>query len=224
MALRILPFRQYSDHDVVNLFSIVDADVLDATSDAAGGGGDAGVFVSVTSGNFDQDPVTYQTNSYLGKTDYPFVGTTQMYPEVNLRVTGSVEGERPLGLTLYQTAKNDENGEKLLYHPQKQEELQAMIPGQAVPVATKGIFTLAAAAFDGPITSYTPGNRIKLSDVTAGKITGFATIALSAVTTGDLVAEDKVFGHVLGTGVRSNVGITTDQFAGNYIVVSFDCS
>ena len=221
MALRILPFRQYSDHNVVNLYSVIRDDVNADTNTA--GAGDAGLFVKVSDGNFDADPITYKTNAYLGKTDYPFVGTTEMYPEVNLKITGAKGEDHCLGMTLYQTAKNDENGEKLLYNPQKQEQLQAMLPGQAVPVATKGIFTLSATAFDGPITSYTPGNRIKLSS-TAGKVTGFATLALADITTGDLVAEDKVFGHVLGTGVRSNVGITTDQFAGNYIVVSFDCS
>tara|TARA_R110002110_G_scaffold94535_2_gene244963 strand:- start:107 stop:775 length:669 start_codon:yes stop_codon:yes gene_type:complete len=222
MALRILPFRQYSDHDVVNLYSVIGSDVNDATTDS--GAGDAGVFVKVSDGNFDADPITYQTNSYLGKTDYPFVGTTEMYPEVNLKITGAKGEDHCLGMTLYQTAKNDENGEKLLYHPQKQTELQAMLPGQAVPVATKGIFTLSATAFDGPITSYAPGNRIKLSTVTAGKVTGFTTVSAATITTGDLVDEDKVFGHVLGTGVRSSVGVTTDQFVGNYIVVSFDCN
>ena len=221
MALRILPFRQYSDHDVVNMYSVIGSDVLDSTTGT--GAGDAGVFVKVSDGNFDNDPVTYQTNSYLGNTDYPFLGTTAMYPEVNLKITGATEGDRPLGLTLYQTAKNDENGEKLLYNPQKQEELQAMLPGQAVPVATKGIFTLSSAAFDGPITSYAPGNRIKLSS-NAGKITGFTTVSATTITTGDLVDEDKVFGHVLGTGTRANEGNTTDQFSGNYIVISFDCN
>ena len=221
MALRILPFRQYSDHDVVNLYSVIASDVNDATTDS--GAGDAGVFVTVSNGNFDADPVTYQTNTYLGDTSYPFLGTTEMYPEVNLKITGAKGEDHCLGMTLYQTAKNDENGEKLLYNPQKQEELQAMLPGQAVPIATKGIFTLSSSAFDGPLTDFAPGNRIKLSS-NVGKITGFATLALADITTGDLVAEDKVFGHVIGTGVRANVGITTDQFSGNYIVVSFDCS
>ena len=211
MALRILPFRQYSDHDVVNMYAVVSADVLTSTTDT--GAGDAGVFVKVSDGNFDNDPVTYQTNSYLGKTDYPFVGTTDMYPEVNLKITGSTSGEIPLGMTLYQTAKNDENGEKLLYNPQKQEELQAMLPGQAVPVATKGIFTLAAAAFDGGVASYAPGKGIRTSLLNAGKLTG----ALRA----DGI---HVFGHVLGTGTRTSVGPTTDQFSGDYIVVSFDCN
>ena len=211
MALRILPFRQYSDHDVVNMYAVVSADVLTSTTDT--GAGDAGVFVKVSDGNFDNDPVTYQTNSYLGKTDYPFVGTTDMYPEVNLKITGSTSGEIPLGMTLYQTAKNDENGEKLLYNPQKQEELQAMLPGQAVPVATKGIFTLAASAFDGGVASYAPGKGIRTSLVNAGKLTG-------ALRSDGI----HVFGHVLGTGTRTSVGPTTDQFVGDYIVVSFDCN
>ena len=211
MALRILPFRQYSDHDVVNMYAVIGGDVLTSTTDT--GAGDAGVFVKVSDGNFDNDPVTYQTNSYLGKTDYPFVGTTDMYPEVNLKITGSTSGEIPLGMTLYQTAKNDENGEKLLYNPQKQEELQAMLPGQAVPVATKGIFTLAASAFDGGVASYAPGKGIRTSLLNAGKLTG----ALRA----DGI---HVFGHVLGTGTRTSVGPTTDQFSGDYIVVSFDCN
>ena len=201
MALRILPFRQYSDHDVVNLFSVIASDVNTATTDS--GAGDAGLFVKVADGNFDADPITYQTNSYLGDTSYPFIGTTEMYPEVNLKITGAADEDHCIGMTLFQTAKNDENGEKLLYNPQKQEELQAMLPGQAVPIATKGIFTLSSSAFDGPLTSYAPGNRIKLSS-NAGKITGFTTVSATTITTGDLVDEDKVFGHVLGTGTRAN--------------------
>ena len=221
MALRILPFRQYSDHDVVNLFSVIASDVNTATTDS--GAGDAGLFVKVADGNFDADPITYQTNSYLGDTSYPFLGTTEMYPEVNLKITGAADEDHCIGMTLFQTAKNDENGEKLLYNPQKQEELQAMLPGQAVPIATKGIFTLSSSAFDGPLTSSAPGNRSKLSS-NAGKITGFTTVSATTITTGDLVDEDKVFGHVLGTGTRANEGNTTDQFSGNYIVISFDCN
>ena len=221
MALRILPFRQYSDHDVVNLFSVIADDVNTATTDS--GAGDAGVFVKVSDGNFDADPVEYQTNAYLGDTSYPFLGTTKMYPQVNLKITGAKDEDHCLGMTLYQTAKNDENGEKLLYNPQKREELQAMLPGQAVPIATKGVFTLSSSAFDGPLTDYAPGNKIKLSS-NAGKITGFASVSLTTITTGDLVDETKIFGHVLGTGNRPNEGNTTDQFSGDYIVVSFDCN
>ena len=209
MSLRILPFRQYSDHDVVNLYALENNLVLDATTGT--GGGDAGVFVKVSAGNFDADPITYQTNAYLGDTSYPFLGTTEMYPEVNLKITGASSGEIPLGLTLFQTAKNDENGEKLLYNPQKQTELQALLPGQAVPVATKGVFTLSKDAFDGETSDYTIGGGIQMSYTNVGKITGADRTA------------DAAFGSVIGTGVRSNVGNTTDQFSGEYMVVKFDC-
>ncbi len=87
-----------------------------------------------------------------------------------------------------------------------------MLPGQAVPVATKGIFTLSADTFDGPITDYAPGTAIIASDNNVGMITG--------ATRGD----SKTFGHILGTGSRTSVGNTTDQFAGSYIVVAFDCN
>jgi hypothetical protein len=209
MSLRILPFRQYSDHDVVNLYALENNLVLDATTGT--GGGDAGVFVKVSAGNFDADPITYQTNAYLGDTSYPFLGTTEMYPEANLKITGASSGEIPLGLTLFQTAKHDENGEKLLYNPQKQTELQALLPGQAVPVATKGVFTISADAFDGETSDYTIGGGIKMSFSNVGKITGADRTA------------DAAFGSVIGTGVRSNVGNTTDQFSGEYMVIKFDC-
>jgi hypothetical protein len=209
MSLRILPFRQYSDHDVVNLYALEDNVVLDSTTGTDQG--DAGVFVKVSAGNFDADPITYQENAYLGDTSFPFLGTTAMYPEVNLKITGASSGEIPLGLTLFQTAKNDENGEKLLYHPTKQTELQAMLPGQAVPVASRGTFTISTDAFDGEVSDYTLGGGIQMSYTNVGKITGAARTA------------DVAFGSVLGTGVRSNVGITTDQFSGEYMVIKFDC-
>jgi len=80
-------------------------------------------------------------------------------------------------------------------------------------VLTQGIVTLANEAFDGTVSEYAPGKGIRTSLTNDGKLTG----ALRA----DGI---HVFGHVLGTGTRSNVGITTDQFSGDYIVVSFNCN
>jgi hypothetical protein len=216
MSIRILPFRQYSDTDVVNLYALDSNSVLDATTDV--GSGDAGVFVSITDGNWNNDPVTYQTNAYLGDTSFPFLGTASMYPEVNLKVNASLSGETPLGLTLFQTAKNDENGEKLLYNPQKQTELQAMLPGQAVPVATRGIFTLSDSGFDGDATDYPIGTPLKISPTNPGKVTGVAPVAGGAGHHHNHNLSGQ-FGMVLGTGVRTNQGPTSDQFLGDYIVI-----
>jgi len=90
-----------------------------------------------------------------------------------------------------------------------------MLPGQAVPIATKGIFTLSSAAVDTPAPSV--GDAIVVSHTSAGKVSGVGRGV--AGTTGD-----RVFGHIIGTGNRPNTGNTTDQFSGDYIVVSFDCN
>jgi hypothetical protein len=80
MSLRLYPFRQYSEYDVVNLFASDTVDTLPSTN----GNGSAGVFVKVSAGNLDLDPITYATNdTVLGKTDYPFLGAAQ-YPSVPL--------------------------------------------------------------------------------------------------------------------------------------------
>jgi hypothetical protein len=207
MSTRLLPFRQYDDNDVVNLYALVDAAINDNVTGV--GSGDAGVFVKVSAGNFDLDPVSYATNSYLGKTDYPFVGANQ-YPSVNLKVTPAASGDLTncLGLTLRQTAKFDENGEKLLYYRQKAEELMCVLPGQAVPVATRGVFSLGKNAFGGGTltgNNLYVGSGIKLS-ATQGNITGC------------LNNDGGKIGIVLGTGTRTSQS-TTDQFAGDFVVI-----
>jgi len=201
MATRLLPFRQYDDNDVINMYALADAAVNESVTGV--GSGDAGVFVKVSAGNFDLDPVSYATNSYLGKTDYPFVGANS-YPSVNLKVTPAASGDTTncLGITLRQTAKVDENGEKLLYYRQKAEELMCVLPGQAVPVATRGMFSVGAIAIDGTLTV---GSGFKLS-ANAGKVTGC------------LHSDAGKLGLVLGTGSRTSQS-TTDQFAGNFAVI-----
>lgn len=204
MGKRLLPFRQYNEHDVINMFALEDASVNDNITGY--GAGDAGVFVKVTAGNLDLDPVTYGTNSYLGKTDYPFVGSNG-YPSVSLKIAPAASGDlKPLGLTLWETAKYDENGQKLIYYPQKAAENQVLLPGQAVPVATKGVFTLSYRAFDDS-TAFAVGSGFKLS-ANAGKITG------SALT------DSAVIGSVLATGSRGSNGATiADTYSGKYAVI-----
>lgn len=200
MAKRILPFRQYDEHDVVNLYALRDADVNENITGSANG--DAGVFVTVDVGNLDLDPVTYATDSYLGKTDYPHVGRNQ-YPSVSLKIKAATSGDACLGITLRETAKYDENGEKLLYYRQKAEEMMVVLPGEAVPVMSRGLIEIAATAWNG---SLTVGNGIKLSAGVSGTVTGCA------------VNDPDRVGLVLGTGSRTS-GDITDQFAGNVALI-----
>lgn len=198
MALRTLPFRQYSEeHDVINMFALGTGFVNNALTDS--GFGDAGVAVTIESGNLNVDTITYDNAyaSYLGKTDYPHVGVNQ-YPRVSLSLKPAISGDAFVGITLRQTAKFDENGEKLLYYPQKAEEHMAMLPGQSVPVATRGMFTLTDVAYTGAITL---GGGLKVSNTTSGKFMGCPAADPAKVAT------------VLATGSRVAIN-TADQFAG----------
>ncbi len=228
MSLRLLPFRQYDENDVINLFRLGDG-LANAQIDTVGNG-DNGVFVKIATGDFNLETVTYGADSYLGKTDYPFVAGDQ-YPSNPLSVIPATKNDRPLGLTLQQTAKADENGEKLLYNVTKKEEAQAVLPGQTVPVATKGIFTLSTNAFDNPNGLegfYAVGTGIAIG-ATDGKVSGSALTGSSLTSySSKNFSEHTVFGTVIGTGSRQGASNSTastiaDQFSGNYIVVKIDC-
>ena len=220
MSLRLYPYRQYSDVDVINMFA---SDTVDATP-STNGNGSAGVFVKVSAGNLDLDPIQYTatdiTNT-LGKTDYPFLGAVQ-YPAVPLKFTAATAGEPVLGMTLNQTLSTDENGERLLYNPVKRAELQAVLTGQAVPVATRGIFTLSDYAIDWVDANMVVNSHLIIS-ANAGKVSGLLASAVSPIT-----GTTSIIGRILGTGQRVSQNGKSDYFAGSttgkYALVQFDCN
>lgn len=227
MALRVLPFRQYVEQDVVNLYALAGADI-NAQLDTKGNG-DAGVFVKIHAGDLDGGPVEYNSSSYLGKTDYPYVGR-DYYPNNVLQVTVAGTGDSVLGMTLNQTAKADENGEKLIYYPQKALENQAVVSGQAVPVLTRGLVTLngsAGGAYGNNAyihdSNWVVGNNVVIAEGGEGKLTGVAPG--SAVTAH---GGRQNLGTIIAKGTRT-AGATEDQFAGaagttgNYSIVQINC-
>ena len=116
--------------------------------------------------------------------------------------------DKPLGVTLRQTLAFDENGEKLLYYRQKLEDLYGVLPGEVVPVLTKGIITVAASAVTEALTG----------DVYAGAKGKFAP------------SGDNKVGTVLGAGDRDDVfdsAKSPDYFAGDgsdgaYYIINLD--
>jgi hypothetical protein len=216
MSLRLYPFRQYNEHDVINLFANDTADNNPFTN----GNGSAGVFVKVSAGNLDLDPITYAANAYLGKTDYPFLGAAQ-YPSVPLTFTAATNDAPVLGVTLNQTLQYDENAEKLLYNPVKRQELQAVLSGQACPVLTRGVITLADTAIDWVDANMTPNYHLVMS-ANAGKVSGLASTAVSPVT-----GAVAIIGRILATGQRISQNGKSDQFAGTttgkFAMVQIDC-
>ena len=211
MAIRLLPFRQYNETDVINLYKVDPTGTNKMDKPFLNGGNDAGVLVKTVLGDFDSDPVGYVTDSYLGKTDYPFIGRDQ-YPTVPLTVNEAASGDAGiLGVTLRQTLTYDENGEKLLYYPQKALEMQAVLTGQAVPVLTRGVITLDGdTAFTVEPTAI--GDSVFASSTEGGKFDGQShPTHLAGQTPPHLV------GSVIASGNRVNRGVSPDYFAGNSV-------
>lgn len=202
MARRILPYNQMSPFDIVNQYSLDDLYINNSSTGT--GFGDAGVFVTIASGNLDLDAITYTADTFLGKKDYPHMGYNN-YPKVSLKVRPAASGDIPLGITLRQTADYDENGQKFMFNRQdKAETMQITMRGDAVPVATRGIFTFFQTAIDGVLTL---GAGVKLS-TTSGKLTGCA------------YTDAALCGQVLGSGSRGSNGATNpDLYSGNYFQI-----
>jgi len=145
MAHTLRPFRDYSEHDVVNLFAV------EAQQDANGVIATAGTVVKVTGNGFQPiaDSSALGGTGFLGTIPVELGGTlgipglsnvvSNRYV-VNAKVAKATNTDlAALGITLMSTQELDENGEKLVFKPQKAAEKGVVISGQAVPVLTKGV-------------------------------------------------------------------------------------
>ena len=235
MAIRLLPFRDYSEHDVVNIYRMdgVKGDFIDLSESTkrSTDKGDAGVFVKVQNGTLnsaggDWDPVDVDSNlsNLLGKTDYPHVGRNN-YPQASLTVTPvTASGDACIGLTLRQTVERDENGENLLYNPLKKEELYGVLPGEAVPVLSRGMIAITDLAVAGTASV---GDSLVAHQ--GGRVSGAANG--NSFSIGTVLAK----GHrddvevVQGTGsasqiVGSNVFGDKAYQSGDYYIVKLNCA
>ena len=200
MAIRLLPFRQYNEQDVVNLFSLDAEGGMESVKPTDSGTHDAGVLVGVTNGDLAEGVTKYTDADYLGKTDYPHVGRNQ-YPVVPLKVAPATGNASALGVTLKQTLTHDENGEKLIYYPQKALELNAVRNGDAVPVLSRGVITLDDGAFE---VFPEVGQYLDASTATPGKFKAVGGTVSTSTSLG--------IAHCLATGERvADNG--TDYFA-----------
>ncbi len=140
---RLRPFRDYSEHDVINLFAFGDDAQALGTTDVV----QAGSVVKVKTGWTNGDET-----EFLGDVGASFNNTVSQRYGVKAEVEYTDGGgdESSLGITLYDVREFDENGEALKFNPRKAAELQAVLTGQAVPVATRGTFLMATGAFNSP--------------------------------------------------------------------------
>jgi len=170
MAKRILPYRDYSEHEVVNAFSL-DTESYAITGAIQGKAGDfdAGVVVAVKKGSLPGDmpeqDLDGDLRAYLGAS-YS-AGSTHIgyssYPYNGMTVEPATDGSDALGITLRETLAYDENGEKMLNYRVKLDEAQAVLPGHTVPVLTRGLVLLHTDAF-ADMTGVTPGAKLTVDE------------------------------------------------------------
>mgnify|MGYP003644536624 CR=1 FL=1 len=140
MAEKLRPFRDYSEHEVVNLFAFADEMVSLGVGDVVY----AGSSVKVRTGWSN----TTETQ-FLGDVGANFNNTVSERYGVAAQCEYCDGGlsEAGLGITLYDVREYDENGEALKFNPRKAAELQCVLSGQAVPVAQRGMFLMATGAW-----------------------------------------------------------------------------
>ena len=136
MATYLHQFRQYDENDVINLFT------FDGTTV------DAGKLVKLDSSNAfvgvgEEDHVGLGAAAGAA---YPNTVSTTFDVKAKVVLAGAGAANLPIGMTLVAMAETDENGEKLLYNPRKAAEMGVVIPGQAVPILTRGIVLYRSSA------------------------------------------------------------------------------
>lgn len=128
MALR--PYRSHSEYDVVNFFA------LDVSS------GDAGNFVEMVSGQPDKLSAEWDLSSVGNFSSVDGVFSRRASNPAKIKISNSGSGSKVLGIMLYDVREYDENGNKLVYSPSKQDERSVVLSGQAVPVLTRGLVSV----------------------------------------------------------------------------------
>ena len=182
---RLKTFRQHAETDVINLFSLKDddGDVIDSYSDLKADGGkvNKGLLVSVKSNGWKNtdDPVN---KTGIGNPGASYTNTVSFRYGAAANIEPCASGSQPLGLTLWDVAEVDENGEKLIYHPRKAAEMQAVVSGQAVPVLAKGIILYSGNLTSGGANTVTAGAKVYADMLRQGDLSSAATESTGGAT------------------------------------------
>lgn len=215
---KLLPFRQYDEKDVFNLFSLdltANASLpllvpkgLDTGNLNAANWSGTGVGIGTANAGLggDEPNSTGTSKAYLGAIgagDQGFALTEgAIYPNAGGKVlaTALADDTDFFGITLRATLAYDENGEKLLYYQEKLDELQCVLPEQPVPVATRGFFTLTVG---------TAVSGAAIDAATAGE--GITTAADGQFTAANAALGDV--GFILATGTNGGNTVAMVQIS-----------
>ena len=186
MAQSLKPFRQFDEHDVINMFTY---DVSATVTDGVQARGSTIVEVQgagFKASNDIHDITASQPNAAVNNNSYNNTLSLRynLVSEV-VAFDGTQDGAKALGMLLHDVKTLDENGEDLRYNPRKADEMQVVVPGQAVPLVTKGLFLLHDDAGTSDLANATPNDPL------------YAT-SLGSWTDSAGDANDSVIGYALG--------------------------
>ena len=169
----LVPYRDYSDHEVIPTFS------LNTT-------GVAGLFVKPTVFNLDSGD-GYSSIAVGSSYGNAFSNRYESKAKVGLTASGDTKFN-VLGVMLKDTREVDENGESLLFHPNLATKLNCVISGQNVPVLKRGTLILKSGSYLG-----TPaiGSVGVISNSGSGRIQALAPSAVTGAgyTTDQIVGK-----------------------------------
>tara|TARA_R100000808_G_scaffold11976_1_gene30267 strand:- start:3063 stop:3608 length:546 start_codon:yes stop_codon:yes gene_type:complete len=165
MATTLRPFRDYDEHDVINLFSL--------SGDVTNG---------VTKGHMVKLQAGWSNTAELdrlGAVGSSYANTVSERYGVAAKVAVAGSGDSVLGMMLYDVKETDENGEKFIFNPRKAAENDVVLSGQAVPVMTRGIVLYSGTqlAADNPTlgaTLYSDNNGELTTTDGGGSAVGIA--------------------------------------------------
>jgi hypothetical protein len=145
------PFRDLDEKDIVNLFSF--SGTIPATR---------GTLVKIAQGFVATD----EPLAMLGNVGQSYSNTVSQRYGATAKVAVTSAGDAALGILLMDVRETDENGELLKFNPIKTAEMDVVLSGQAVPIATCGRFHYSGAL----LASQTPVAHSKLYAGVSGEL------------------------------------------------------
>jgi hypothetical protein len=123
--MNIKPFRDYDEHEVINLFAVSGESV------------NKGCFVSAVGSGFNLKAASsFSDDSYVDGVLSARFGVSQVVAPA----TSGAFKTSVLGMLLKDVRQVDENGYPLKYEPRKAAEMDVVIGGEAAPVVKRGVF------------------------------------------------------------------------------------
>ena len=174
MAHNLRPFRDYSEHEVVNYFT------YSGTNESAAVVKTKGAVVKVVAPGFQPFSTGLLGSNpieSLGSVGASFGNTESDRYGAVAKVTVASSGDQPLGITLMDVRELDENGERLVFNPRKAAEMGVVVSGQTVPVLTRGVVLYSGVAA-------TAGQVAYLAAGANGDLTAGTTLPTGAIKVG----------------------------------------